>query len=73
MPTLKPRINITLSNQLDVALLELSRRDKVPRATKAAELLRFAIESEEDQIWDTMAQKRDTKKAKFIPHDQVWK
>jgi len=73
MPTLKPRINITLSNQLDVALLELSRRDKVPRATKAAELLRFAIESEEDQIWDTMAQKRDTKKAKFIAHDKVWR
>ena len=72
MATTKYRINVSLPENLEMALFELARRDKVPRATKAMELLKLAVEIEEDQIWDTMAQKRDTKKAKYISHDKVW-
>lgn len=72
MSTTKKRINISISKSLDEALGKLSKRDQVPQATKAAELLRLAIEIEEDQIWDEIASKRDTKKAKFISHKKAW-
>jgi hypothetical protein len=72
MPTTKKRINISIPKALDDALLRLSERDEVPVASKAAELLRMAIEIEEDKVWDELARQRDTKGAKFIPHDKAW-
>lgn len=53
-------------------LAKLAKRDEVPQATKAAELIRIAIELEEDQVLDAVASKRDTSKAKFITHKKVW-
>jgi len=44
----------------------------MPTASKAAELLQMAIEIEEDQVLDGIASKRDTKNAKFIPHNKAW-
>lgn len=73
MPTQKTRINISLSAGMREALARLSRRDCVPQATKAARLLETALELEEDQIWDTIAQRRDAKNAGYIPHDKAWK
>ena len=55
------------------ALLRLSRRDHVPQATKAARLLEIALEIEEDQIWDAIAQRRDTKNARYLTHNKAWK
>lgn len=72
MSTTKKRVNISISKSLDYALSRLSKRDEVPQATKAAELLRLAVEIEEDQVWDEIASKRDTKNAKFIPHKKAW-
>ena len=72
MPATKKRINITIPKSLDYVLGRLSRRDQVPQATKAAELLRLAVEIEEDSVWDEIASKRDTKKAKFISHKKAW-
>ena len=72
MPTTKKRINISVSGPLEKALEKLARRDQVPEATKAAELLQVAIELDEDQIWDTIASFRDTKKAKFVSHKKAW-
>ena len=72
MATLKHRINISLPDSLDAALLELARRDNMPQATKAAELLHLAVEIEEDQIWNALAKKRDTKQAKYIAHEKAW-
>ncbi len=48
MATTKNRINISLSPSVDRILSWLSRRDNMPRATKAADLLRIALELEED-------------------------
>ena len=42
------------------------QRDEVPQATKAAELIRLALETEEDQVFDLIASKRDTEKVKFV-------
>ena len=72
MPTTKHRINVSLSNPLEKALLYLAKRDRVPQATKAADLLKLAVEIEEDSAWDRMAQVRDTKKARYVSHAKAW-
>jgi len=54
-------------------LFKLARRERIPAATKAARLLEAALEMEEDQIWETIAQKRDTKRARYISHRKAWK
>ena len=72
MPTLKHRVNISLSDQLEKALMFLAKRDRVPQATKAADLLQKAIEIEEDSAWDRLANIRDTKKARYVSHEKAW-
>jgi len=72
MTTTKKRINITLSKTEERAIAELAKRDQVPEATKAGELLRLALEIEEDQVWDRLASKRDVKGASFVSHKKAW-
>ena len=69
----KTRLNISLSSELRQALIKLAQRDQIPQATKAVRLLEFAMELEEDQIWNKIALNRDSKTARFIPHDKAWK
>ena len=73
MPTIKTRINISLSNDLREALAQLASRDRIPQATKAARLLETALELEEDQVWDALAKRRDIKNARYISHKNAWK
>ena len=72
MPTIKKRINISVSKAVERALEQLAKRDQVPQATKAAHLLQLALELEEDQIWSKIAEERDTKDAHFVPHAKAW-
>lgn len=72
MTTTKKRINISIGSDIEEMLVRASLRDSVPQATKAAELLRIALEIEEDQIWALFAEKRDTKNARFISHERLW-
>lgn len=73
MPTTKTRINISVPDGVKEALRKLAKRDRMPEATKAARLLEVALELEEDQIWNEIAEKRDSKGARFVPHAKVWK
>ena len=73
MPTIKKRINITISRDDDRALPLLALRDQKPEATKASELLRLALEIEEDRALGAIAARRDTPRAKFLTHRQVWR
>jgi len=73
MTTFKKRINISVSKDVDEALGKLAKRDQVPQATKAEHLLRIALEFEEDQVLDTIAEKRDTKKTTFVSHKVAWR
>ncbi len=73
MPTTKTRINITLSPDVERVLSRVAARDAVPAATKAAHLIRLALEVEEDEVWDALARGRDTAKARFVPHRRAWK
>lgn len=72
MPTQKRRLNVSLTKEVDIALKKIARRDKVPQATKALELLMCALEVDEDEVWDVRARKRDTAKATFIKHADAW-
>lgn len=72
MSTTKKRVNISLSAPFENILAMLAKRDDVPQATKAAELIRLALETEEDQVFDLIALKRDTEKVKFVSHKKAW-
>jgi len=61
MPTAKTRLNITLLPEMEIAVTKLAIRDKISKSSKAAELIRLALEIEEDRLWDQLAQKRDVK------------
>lgn len=73
MSTTKTRINISVPDEVKEILRKLAKRDRVPSATKAARLLEIALELEEDYLWHTIAQTRDKKQARFIPHARAWK
>ncbi|MFZ2522079.1 MAG: hypothetical protein WAX44_04425 [Minisyncoccia bacterium] len=73
MTTTKKRINISISKELDNALIKLAKRDQVPLATKAEHLIRFALEIEEDNILNTIAEMRDTSSSKFVSHKVAWR
>ncbi len=73
MATSKTRINISLPRDLRDALAKLARRDRIPQATKATRLLETALEIEEDQVWDALAQSRDAKGESYLSHKKAWK
>lgn len=72
MATTKKRINISLSDSVEQALTLAAKRDKMPQATKAVNLLQVALELEEDKIWDQVAGNRDFQNAQFISHKKAW-
>lgn len=72
MATNKKRINITLSKDLERGVLLLAKRDQVPSATKASELVRLALEIEEDVVWDSIASSRDSSQTASISHKNAW-
>ena len=68
MPTTKARINVTLSPEVERVLSRVAARDAIPVATKVANLIRLALEIEEDEAWDMLARRRDTIKSRFVSH-----
>jgi len=72
MTTTKRRINISLGKETEKALVRIAKRDHVPLATKAEELVRVALETEEDVALGNLAEIRDTKNARYLPSDSVW-
>lgn len=72
MATNKRRLNISLSPELDAVIARLAKRDRVPEATKAGELLRLALEIEEDIVLGKLASTREKNTKKFISHTAAW-
>ena len=73
MPTLKKRLNVSLPEDIDLALHVLAERDDMPQATKALHLITIALEIEEDDIFNVIAENRERKRAKFISHKNAWR
>lgn len=72
MPTTKQRINITADANMESALKSVAKRDRVSLASKTVELLRIALDIEEDRALATLALARDTRGVKYIPHKKFW-
>ncbi|MCK5060126.1 MAG: hypothetical protein KAR00_03240 [Candidatus Pacebacteria bacterium] len=73
MATTKKRINITADTDIELALRFSARRDKMPVATKAAELLRVALSIEEDLRLADIARSREKEVVKYIRHESAWR
>lgn len=73
MPTKKKRINVTLQKETALFLEKIAVRDDVPQATKASELLEFALELLEDEYFSKVADARLQSKEGFISHREFWK
>jgi hypothetical protein len=74
MATTKDRINISISKSTRKMLEGLAKRDELPVATKALELLRMALEIEEDRVLSAIADGRLKRhKGKWLSHEQVWR
>lgn len=73
MATTKKRVNISVSSAMEDALKALAKRDEMPVASKAAELLRRAIEVEEDEVWAGLADERLKRGTRRVSHEDAWK
>jgi len=73
MVTTKKRINISVSKDVDEALSIAAKRDGVPQATKAADLLRLGLEIDEDSLLEKIASDRYRTAKKFLSHKAVWR
>jgi len=72
MPTIKQRINITADPELESVIKKLAKRDNMPVSAKASELIRVALELEEDLVLSEIADSR-SKKGPYIAHDIFWR
>lgn len=77
MPTTKKRLNLTLPSDLETLLKILAKRDNVPLATKAIQLINEAIEMEEDLMLSRIAEERlaeiENGESEVISHEDFWK
>jgi len=74
MPTKHPRVNVVLEQPLYQALSRLDQRDGVSRSLKARDLLKAALEIEEDVVLVGLAEKRERSfdRKKALTHAQAW-
>ncbi len=74
MPTKNPRVNVVLEEPLYEGLRRWAKRDKVSLSLKVRDLVKEALESQEDRALAIFAAEReksfDSKKA--LTHEQVW-
>lgn len=73
MPTINPRINVTLDPEFAAALAELAARGGQSLSALAREMILEGIERHEDYALSALAEQRDNKKSKTIKHADAWK
>ncbi len=74
MPTTKPRINIILEEPLYKTVEKLAKRDGMSLSLKARDLIKEALEIQEDIALSSFAEEREKtfRKSKALKHDEVW-
>ncbi len=74
MPSQKPRINIVLDNILYQNVRLLAERDNISLSAKVRELLKEALEIQEDIALSGFAEEREKSwdDSKALTHDDVW-
>ena len=73
MPTIKQRINLTVPRDVGQALERLAHRDDISVSSKTLDLVRRALELEEDIVLQEVAEKRDRKGVRFVSHKSAWR
>ena len=63
---------MSLPEDIRAALTALAKRDDVTPTTKALHLIIMALEIEEDDVWNAIAESRDKKGTTFVSHDDFW-
>ena len=74
MPTKNPRINVVLEKPLFHAIQWLADKEGVSLSLKVRDLVKEALEIEEDIALSAFAEKRDRtfRKSNALKHDEVW-
>lgn len=73
MATAKTRINISVSKSTRDILRALAKRDELPVASKAVDLIEQALEIEEDRYFAAIAEQRlKEHKGRWLTHEEVW-
>ena len=74
MPVKNPRINVVLEKPLYRTIERLASRDGVSLSLKVRDLVKEAIEMEEDIALSAFAAKREKMltKGKSLKHSEVW-
>lgn len=72
MPTTLPRINLTVPKKINKILFQLAKRDQMSVSAKTLELIKQAIETEEDAALIKIAEERLKHKKRLIPFEKGW-
>ena len=74
MPTSNPRINVVLEKPIYKSVKQLAKRDDVSLSMKVRDLVKEALEIEEDLGLTRFAEKREKSfsKSKALKHSEVW-
>jgi len=74
MPTKNPRVNVVLEEPLYEGLSRWAKRDGVSLSLKVRDLVKEALEAQEDRLLVLLAQEREKSfdRKKALSHEQVW-
>ncbi|MEA1970800.1 MAG: toxin-antitoxin system, antitoxin component [Thermodesulfobacteriota bacterium] len=74
MPAQNPRINVVLNNLLYQDVRLLAEKDNVSLSAKVRDLIKEALEIQEDIVLSGFAEKREESwnDSKALSHDDVW-
>ncbi len=74
MTTKNPRINVALEKPLYDSIKRLAKKDGISLSLKTRDLVKEALEIQEDIALSAFAEKREHtfRKAKSLKHNEVW-
>ena len=74
MPTKHPRINVALEEPVYSIIKELARLKGISMSMVTRELIKEAIEIEEDVLLTSLAEEREQsfRKSQALKHEEVW-
>ena len=74
MPTKNPRINVVLERPLYDSVRRLAEKEDISLSLKIRDLVRQALEAEEDAALAQFAEEREKsfKRTRALTHKQVW-
>ena len=74
MPTKNPRVNVVLEKPLYESVRRLAEKEEVSLSLKIRDLVRQALEAEEDAALAQFAEEREKsfKRSRALSHKQAW-